>query len=149
MNLKLKLLALVVWGLLGSGMQPVGPPPQLIVEVHSIRTNAGTVRAFVFQSAEGFPSEGRRAVDHSTAPVHQGTALLRFTGLKPGQAYAISLFHDENDDRRMNKSWIGIPQEGYGASNDARVSMGPPRFEDARFVFRENGQKMRIQMRYF
>jgi uncharacterized protein (DUF2141 family) len=43
---------------------------------------------------------------------------------------------------------MGIPKEGYGASNDAKVTFGPPKYEDARFVLKGNPETLRIKMRY-
>ena len=128
---------------------PAAQTGELLVEARAIRSDRGTVRALAFQSADGFPSDVQRAAGRCSATVSQGTALLRFTGLEVGQTYAVSLFHDENDDRKMNRNWMGIPQEGYGASNDAKATLAPPSFEDARFVFRQSGQRLRVQMRYF
>ncbi len=149
--MKTKRSLLLLWWawLITAAAQAPDTAPELVVEVHSIRSNTGTVRAFAFPSAKGFPSEGTQAVDRTTAGIVNGTALLRFRGLVPGRSYAISLFHDANDDRQMNKNWLGIPREGYGASNDAKATMGPPSFEDARFLFQGSGQRLRIQMRYF
>jgi len=55
-----------------------------------------------------------------------------FSDLEPGK-YAIRYIHDENDDKKMNTGTFGIPSEGYGASNDARGTFGPPAFADMIF----------------
>jgi uncharacterized protein (DUF2141 family) len=34
---------------------------------------------------------------------------------------------------RLDKNVFGIPKEGYGASNNPKKSMGPPKFADAKF----------------
>jgi uncharacterized protein (DUF2141 family) len=48
----------------------------------------------------------------------------------------------------MDTNWLGIPKEGGGASNNPKARMGPPRFEDAKFVLRAPLLKMTIQIRY-
>jgi Uncharacterized protein conserved in bacteria (DUF2141) len=40
---------------------------------------------------------------------------------------------DENGNGVLDKNFFGVPVEGYGFSNDARGSMGPPAFEKAAF----------------
>ncbi len=67
--------------------------------------------------------------------------------MPPGE-YAISLLHDENDNEKMDTGLMGIPKEGYGASNDAKVTFGPPKFADARFPLTQNQTTIRIKMRY-
>lgn len=141
--------AFLLLALLMCGLPLAAQQNELLVDVHSIRENTGTVRAFAFPAAAGFPSDGKHAVDRCSASVVNGKAQLKFTALQAGKTYAISLFHDANNDGRMNKNWMGIPAEGYGSSNDAKANFGPPSFEDAQFLFRQSGQRIRIQMRYF
>ena len=50
--------------------------------------------------------------------------------LKPG-TYAISVIHDENDDKKMNQVMgFGPPTEGVGAS---RATGGQPKWESSKF----------------
>ena len=50
--------------------------------------------------------------------------------LAPGR-YALSAFHDENDNGELDTNLMGIPSEGYGFGNDASAAFGPPSFEAA------------------
>ncbi len=52
--------------------------------------------------------------------------------VEPG-TYALALLHDENGNGEMDSNFLGLPQEGYGFSNDAKVFLGPPSFEAASF----------------
>ncbi|MCL1934437.1 MAG: DUF2141 domain-containing protein [Candidatus Azobacteroides sp.] len=52
--------------------------------------------------------------------------------------YAVSLFHDENDNNRLDTGSYDIPVEKYGFSNNARVNMGPPTFQDCMFNVEED-----------
>jgi len=56
----------------------------------------------------------------------------------PKGEYAVSFFHDENDNNKMDTNFIGIPKEDYGCSNNATGFMGPPQYEDAKFLLEEN-----------
>ena len=53
-----------------------------------------------------------------------------FANLRPG-IYAAAAFQDENRSGDFDTNLIGLPREGYGFSNGARVLLGPPAFEDA------------------
>lgn len=44
----------------------------------------------------------------------------------PKGNYAISCFHDKDNNRKLNTNTFGIPNEKYGFSNDARGMFGPP-----------------------
>jgi uncharacterized protein (DUF2141 family) len=62
--------------------------------------------------------------------------------------YAISAFHDENNDKKVNSNFIGIPKEGIGVSNNAKGSFGPPKFDDAKFEFTQSDQSVGISLNY-
>jgi uncharacterized protein (DUF2141 family) len=49
--------------------------------------------------------------------------------------YAIASYHDENGNGKLDTNALGIPEEGYGFSNDARGTFGPPKFSEAAFDF--------------
>jgi len=56
----------------------------------------------------------------------------------PDGTYAISVFHDKNEDEKLN-TFLGIPTENYAASNNAPSKFGPPKWKDAKFEVR-NGE---------
>jgi uncharacterized protein (DUF2141 family) len=59
----------------------------------------------------------------------------------PRGTYAIKIFHDENDNMKVDLGWRG-PTEAYGFSNDARGAFGPPSYDAARFTF--DGEAMTV-----
>ena len=52
----------------------------------------------------------------------------------PAGEYAVSLFHDENDNGKLDRGAYGIPTEKYGSSNNAEGKMGPPTFKECKFI---------------
>lgn len=62
--------------------------------------------------------------------------------------YAIAIYHDRNADQRLNRGLFGMPEEGYGFSNDAPANFGPADFEDAVFVLEGTDTAIQIKMRY-
>jgi len=61
---------------------------------------------------------------------------------------AVSVFHDENGNGKLDRNFIGMPKEGVGASNDAVGTLGPPKFDDARFSYKGGAQSLTIHLRY-
>ena len=51
--------------------------------------------------------------------------------------YAVAIFHDENSNDKFD-TFLAIPQEKYGFSNDAPIFFGPPDFKDAAFFVGDN-----------
>ena len=62
----------------------------------------------------------------------------------PFGKYAISIFHDVNDNEELDANFIGIPKEPYGFSNNPKSSFGPPGFDAAAFEFEKDGFEIEI-----
>lgn len=56
----------------------------------------------------------------------------------PQGYYAISMYHDEDNDNEMDRKWYGPPKEGYGFSNNFTSNIRPARFDDASFKLMED-----------
>lgn len=82
------------------------------------------------------------------APAQVGMTRLVVRGLPPGR-YAAQAFLDENRNGKVDRALFGIPKEGVGFSNDARISFGPPKFADAVFTHAGATQTIRFNLRYF
>ena len=57
---------------------------------------------------------------------------VKISGL-PAGTYALSFFHDENENGKLDMKTLGPPAEGYGYSNNARGFFGPAKLKDQLF----------------
>src|SRR5690348_10672911 len=89
------------------------------VEVDGLRSNKGQVICSLYSSADGFPKNEGKANLRFQSPITNGQGDCTFTGIQTG-TYAISVFHDENSNGRLDTNFLGIPREGVGASNNAK-----------------------------
>ena len=121
----------------------------LTVHVIGARNTKGKIRAALFRSAEGFPNDASRAVQTQAADIDPQTsiALIVFKDLPEG-VYAVSVFHDENMNQKLDKNFVGVPKEGYGASNTPKKKMGPPSFEETKFQLSGTEQSLEIKLMY-
>lgn len=69
--------------------------------------------------------------------INNNKSVIVIENLKPGK-YAFKYFHDKNENNKLDKTWIGIPVEGYGFSNNAKGNFGPPDFNKMIFELNEN-----------
>ena len=60
--------------------------------------------------------------------------------------YALSIFHDENNNGELDTNFIGIPKEPVALSNNARPKFGPPKYKDAVFTLGEEPYTQNISM---
>ena len=117
------------------------------VDVVGLRNNNGQVFCALYASAEGFPKDSRKATRRNTSSISDNKASCEFLGIGPG-TYAVSVFHDENSNDKLDTNFLGIPREGVGASNDARGHMGPPKFSAAQFLFSGGRFNLKITINY-
>ncbi len=108
----------------------------LTIEISGMDTDKGKVFIALYNSKENFLKSSKDNKGTS-AIVKNKKAVAYFKGLKKGE-YAISLFHDENDNKKMDTKIFGIPKEPYGFSNNATGFMGPPKYKDAKFSLDSN-----------
>lgn len=113
----------------------------LNVTVLGIRSEAGAVMIGVYDSAERFSKAVNNAAHVGllsdkgrligvTLRARRSEQGIGFLKLPPGR-YAVIVFHDENDNGLLDKSFLGIPMEGYGFSNNARGFLSAPSFDVA------------------
>ena len=145
-------LELVLTALAFSGasavMAQVQPKENLIhVAIDGLRNDKGQVVCSLFSSASDFPKHTDKAVAHTQSSISDRHAICDFPGVAPG-TYAISVFHDENSNGKMDTNFMGIPREGVGASNNARGHFGPPKFDAAAFVFSGGHLELKITISY-
>ncbi len=120
----------------------------LVVEVTDLRNDDGVVRLSLFSSAEGFPGEHERALQRAVVPIRGGKASHTFTGVASG-TFAVAFVHDEDNDEKHDRNFMGVPTEGYGCSNNATQRLGAPRFEDAKFDVGEADVTLALRPRYW
>lgn len=118
----------------------------LRVTVDGLRSDKGHVSFGLYDDPDKFP--GRAGViQGGLAKIAGGRAVFTFHDLKPGR-YAVSLFHDENDDGKFDRSLIGLPLEGYGFSNNPRVVLSAPSFDDCAVAVSAAGAQITIKVAY-
>src|SRR5215471_15529520 len=125
-------------------------PPQggvIHVDVVGLRNNNGQIFCALYASAEGFPKDSQKALRRDSSSISEKKASCEFSATQPG-TYAVSVFHDENSNGKLDTNFLGIPREGVGASNDARGHMGPPKFDAAHFQFSGGRLNLKITINY-
>jgi uncharacterized protein (DUF2141 family) len=122
--------------------------PGIHVEVLGIRNSTGAVACALFESPEGFPTEFLHfATNIMMIKIRATKARCDFADIPPG-TYALAVIHDENLDGKLAMNWLGVPQEGYGFSNDATGLLHAPSFEAASFPYDGRSIDLRITLNY-
>ncbi|MDR1198369.1 MAG: DUF2141 domain-containing protein [Prevotellaceae bacterium] len=106
---------------------------KLTIAVDGVEQTAGTLHVAVYD-AENFlkkPAYG------TLAKVDREEISINLDNVAPGE-YAVSIFHDENDNGKLDTGAFGIPTEKTGNSNNAKGTYGPPKFDDCKFTVNDD-----------
>ena len=128
--------------------QTQGPQTNVIhVEVVGLHSEKGRVLCALYSSRDGFPKQSEKALARVSSAIAGKKAVCEFSGVAPG-TYAISVFHDENSNGKLDTKFMGIPREGVGASNGAKGHLVPPKFEAAALSFSGGRLELWITINY-
>ena len=117
----------------------------LTVQVGNVRNSNGIVHVDICSEKQFLGDDCPYVGD---SPAHAGVTTVVVHNLPAGH-YAAQIFHDENRNKKVDRALFGIPKEGVGFSNDARISFGPPKWADAKFTFNGEAQTIALKTRYF
>ena len=122
-------------------------PTVLHLKLEGLRSSKGSVRLCIWRDAEAYPDCARSS--SALRQVAPAKAVVDIDIVLPADGdYGISAIHDENDNNRLDKSFIGMPTEGVAFSNDAKIRFGPPKFDKVRFAVAGEASHT-MHMRYF
>jgi len=133
--------------LTAAALSPVaGIAGDLTVKIDNVRNDQGSVLAALYDSEASYMQQpSARATFKVKAAL--GEVEYVFHDLPAGK-YALSVFHDENGNGKLDKNFLGIPKEGYGFSKGASGRSGPPTFGQAAFDFDGAPQSITITLHY-
>jgi uncharacterized protein (DUF2141 family) len=119
----------------------------VIADISNVRNNKGVCRACLFNSPLSFAGETGKPFQCVTVPVTNKTSKAVFSNV-PAGTYAMFVFHDENNNSKMDKNFIGIPKEGYGASKNRLPFASAPNYNENKFsVDGKNLVTLEVKMR--
>ncbi|MBE7646389.1 DUF2141 domain-containing protein [Tenacibaculum finnmarkense] len=101
----------------------------ITVYFEGMKSDKGNLYVAIYNHKKDFLKE---PIKGKIIKISDKKASLVFENMIAG-TYAISAFHDVNDNKKMDTNFIGIPKEPIGISNDAKGFMGPPKYKDAKF----------------
>ena len=109
---------------------------EIRILVSNIEEKRGTIHYGVYNNPKLFPDESGKilgGVEKVSKVIKDG---LLIDDLEESN-YAIAIFHDKNSNDKFD-TFFSIPKEKFGFSNNARVFLGPPKFEDASIFVGQN-----------
>lgn len=136
----MKILAILIVSTVMTFVNPTSEEKNTItVTVVNATSDAGKV-VFALFDKDGFlkvPLQGE------SAEITNGKSIITFENVPEGE-YAITCYHDKNNNGKMDFSPQGMPTEDYGASNNI-MTFGPPQYYNAKFVVSDKDVSLEIK----
>lgn len=104
--------------------------PVLKITIKGFENNKGTLMLEVLDAQ-------KKSVKRLVQPIVNKQVTLEIKDLSTGQ-YSVRVFHDENDNKKLDTGMFGIPKESWGMSNNVKAIMGPPDFKESLFWLKED-----------
>jgi uncharacterized protein (DUF2141 family) len=118
---------------------------KVIITITGFKSDKGKVMLALFNDTKGFPNQGNLAYKKVTGTIKNQTATIILENIPYG-TYAIAVFHDENNNDKIDYNMVGYPTEKFGFSKNAKVVFAPPKWEEAKFSVQTSEVKETIAL---
>jgi uncharacterized protein (DUF2141 family) len=102
----------------------------LIVNVKKIKNNDGMIYALLQDPT-------KKSLQQQWIKIDKNESQVIFKNLIPAK-YAVRVYHDANNNKKLDTDFFGIPKESWGCSNDVRPHFAAPKFEDMIFTLEKD-----------
>lgn len=131
----------------GLACDPAAPQARLQVRVAGVAKAKGNMTITVYpDDAQRFLAKGgklQRQRLPATVPVTTACFALPAAG-----SYAVVVYHDANNDHDFNRTFVGMPAEGYGFSRNPKSLLGLPSLAEVRFAAHLGDNPVEISLSY-
>lgn len=137
---------MIVAALLSGAVPLSAGAADLGVVIEGLAHARGAVYLALYDRPETFLDEAQSRRRERLPAALPGPLRFAWRGLAPGD-YAVTVYHDENGNGRLDRLMGVAPAEGFGLSNNPQLS-GRPGFELARVRVPGDGLVLWITLRY-
>ncbi|WP_459210804.1 DUF2141 domain-containing protein [Aquimarina rhabdastrellae] len=113
----------------------------LTIDVTNITEKKGTIYVELFSNEDNFLEN---AFSKKMISSFDEVGRIAFNDIPYG-IYAVSIYHDVNDNGKMDASWLGMPKEPVGVSNNPGYGM--PKWEETKFVIDNTSKEIKVRLK--
>ncbi len=122
--------------------EPTAEGKEITIETYNADSDEGMVFIALYNKEDHFL---KKPVFRESTAIANGKSEVVFKNILPG-VYAVSVYHDENNNGKLDTNFIGVPKEATGTSNNAPARFGPPKWKDAKFEVKNEAIKLKIKL---
>jgi len=120
------------------------PVPTLTIDFKELKNKEADVYIAVSTPSDNFPDEANMVKQMIAKPAGRAAFSVQLEGLKYG-TYAVMAFQDLNGNGKLDKGFMGIPNEPFAFSNNYKPTFRAPKFKDCSFVFSASNKLVVIE----
>ena len=111
----------------------------------NIDTTKGNIRIAVYGSQQAFEQQGETVYGTVITVITGPEETVQIPQLDYG-TYVIAVYHDVNNNGKLDKTLLGIPKEPYAFSNNPIVKWSPPTYTACSFEFQAEHLQLEIRL---
>ena len=116
----------------------------LTIKVENIDKKGGILRLSLYDEAS-WSNDASEPIVSANVPAVFPETIVVFKDVAPG-TYGVKTYQDANRNQKFDQTFIGLPLERYGFSNDARPFLSAPGFSRTKFVVSDGGNLIAIHL---
>lgn len=140
MTNKIKLFCISTIFILCTGFK-IENESKLIVEITGYEKKQSTK---IFVSVFSKKDFLKKSVQTKSVNVTDNKVTVSFD--LPQGDYAVSTYHDLNNNQKLDRHFYGKPKEPTGFSNNIKPSFGPPDYEDCKISLGNSSKNISIKI---
>ncbi len=117
----------------------------MTIRITNIREAKGVVRVAVFNKSEGFLDTDKACFLKVVEAGKSQSVDITFPDAPAGY-YAVSCYHDVNNNGKLDKNMLGVPTEPYGFSNQTRPKFRAPYWDEARIRYEPGKTSIQVRL---
>lgn len=118
---------------------------RLNIVISGIKVQQGSVRVAIYNSAETFLDAKKFIFSNNTSVGTNKQVQLSFE--IPYGTYAVTCYHDINNDHNLDKSTFGFPIEPYALSINNDIKWRRPTYNETKFTFQEPFRNLNLELK--
>ncbi|MBO0931984.1 DUF2141 domain-containing protein [Fibrella aquatilis] len=132
---------LIGWHLLLWSLMTSAQSAKVRIDVTGVAVGKGPVVVNIYDSADHF---FKQAAYTKTVNDAQSTVTVLFD--LPAGRYALSVYQDTNNNKRLDQGWFNVPTEPVGFGNNFRPRLSAPRFEDCAVLVNNDDNQFTVNL---